>query len=298
MLEGRAILITPSVLTWLKFGHNGCRVAGIYGKSCNLLNGKGDYLTLAFAEIGPGPFTILIELDESDVEDFRILVDSDTPVTISSDHIKVGNLLVSVEDAQLWNPEPNWDIGEAIMDEAWSTYLQQYLVKNGPTSSLVSVILRQEMTIYNKIALEGWLVLGDGLKDHNLDQILNGAHKLAGLGIGLTPAGDDFLLGVIYAIWTSQPSRLAEKMSLSIYRTAAPQTTSLSAYWLKVAARGQATKPWHDLLRAIRNVDDLKISEAANFLTSYGQTSGYDALAGYVLASKKLLAAGSPIQLT
>jgi hypothetical protein len=87
----------------------------------------------------------------------------------------------------------------------------------------------------------------------------------------------------------NQTPQVAKEWSANIYQSAAPRTTRLSAYWLEAAAHGQASKPWHDLLMALHDMDDVGILRAANSLISFGHTSGFDALTGFILASVKLL---------
>jgi hypothetical protein len=67
------------------------------------------------------------------------------------------------------------------------------------------------------------------------------AQHLAGLGPGLTPAGDDFMLGAILAARIIHPEELAIILTKELSEAAAPLTTSLSAAWLRAAGRGEAS---------------------------------------------------------
>jgi hypothetical protein len=108
------------------------------------------------------------------------------------------------------------------------------------------------------------------------------ARQLAGLGGGLTPAGDDFLVGAMHAAWLTRPPREAALLSEVIASAATPLTTRLSAAWLRAAARGEAAAPWHTLFEALAACDERALLAAARRILSIGHTSGADALAGCV----------------
>jgi hypothetical protein len=104
------------------------------------------------------------------------------------------------------------------------------------------------------------------------------------LGVGLTPAGDDFLLGIIYGLWADggrEPAR-TRQIAACIAAAAAARTTTLSAAWLTAAARGEAGRPWHNLITALR--DNKNVPQTIDHILATGHTSGADALAGFIAA--------------
>ena len=112
--------------------------------------------------------------------------------------------------------------------------------------------------------------------------MLEGARALAGLGQGLTPAGDDFLMGAMYGLWATRNPDEARDLAELINEAAAPRTTSLSAAWLQAAALGEAAEPWHDLFNGIIVDNSRKIFAALSRILAIGHSSGADALAGFV----------------
>jgi hypothetical protein len=166
------------------------------------------------------------------------------------------------------------------------------------------------------------------------------AQAIAGLGPGLTPAGDDFLVGVLLAggaglggrvptagssvgVWecgragvdlTPQPPSLKRRGSGSqvgggshgltvalthvhtpparpysltptlLADSAAPLTTHLSAAYLRAAARGECSAPWHALFAALGGGRRAATLRAVAGLLAVGHTSGADALAGFLAA--------------
>ena len=131
---------------------------------------------------------------------------------------------------------------------------------------------------YSRLILEG-------LGGERHDSLLEGANLLAGLGPGGTPAGDDFLVGVMAAVWLLGD----EAQAPAIAETAAPRTSALSAAFLRAAGRGELIAPWHALLAALSAGDVVEVEKAAMQVESFGASSGADALDGFILAGRTLL---------
>ena len=93
--------------------------------------------------------------------------------------------------------------------------------------------------------------LSIALANSDLPSAITAVKKLAGLGIGLTPSGDDFIMGAMYATWIIHPFDIASVIAEEIANTAAPLTTSLSAAWIRSAGRGEAGILWHEFFDAL-----------------------------------------------
>jgi hypothetical protein len=115
----------------------------------------------------------------------------------------------------------------------------------------------------------------------DLSSALKIASKLTGLGAGLTPAGDDFILGAIYAAWIIHPPEIASVLAERITNAAAPLTTSLSAAWLRSAGSGEAGMLWHAFFESLLAGNQVEIQYQIARLLSVGASSGADALAGF-----------------
>ena len=115
-------------------------------------------------------------------------------------------------------------------------------------------------------------------------QLRAGAARLAGLGGGLTPSGDDFVTGVMLWGWLAHPEPSSFCQTLA--QIAAPRTTTLSAAFLRAAARGECSAPWHALLAALNTGQDSEIMTAVQEILAHGATSGADSLAGFLYSSE------------
>jgi hypothetical protein len=112
---------------------------------------------------------------------------------------------------------------------------------------------------------------------------------LAGLGEGSTPAGDDFLVGVIYAIYATLPRARAAALGTAIAAAAAARTTRLSALCLQRAAGGEAIPTWSHFFSAVATGETRRIRERARRVAALGHTSGRAALAGFAAAVDALV---------
>jgi hypothetical protein len=118
------------------------------------------------------------------------------------------------------------------------------------------------------------------------------ARQLAGLGEGSTPAGDDFLVGVMYALRAFAPENRADSLCTAIAEAAVPLTTRRSAAWLQHASAGDAIPTWNLFLSSLASGDDATIRERGQGVLALGHTSGRAALSGFVAALDIL--GGSP----
>jgi hypothetical protein len=123
-----------------------------------------------------------------------------------------------------------------------------------------------------------------GVQRDNHGQLRWAAHLVAGLGPGLTPAGDDFLLGWmagIYLCSTAPDGRTsAHACCTHVAAVAGSKTTRLSAVWLHYAGEGAFGAPWHALAASLYTEEASQIGRALRRITATGATSGHDALAG------------------
>jgi hypothetical protein len=120
----------------------------------------------------------------------------------------------------------------------------------------------------------------NGLREDDRTLCLEGVTGLAGLGGGLTPAGDDWLVGCMLAMWAISARHTISPTAIA--QAAAPRTTPLSAAWLRAAAQGECGEPWHLLFDSLVKGREPAIRQAAEAVIHQGHTSGADALAGFL----------------
>jgi hypothetical protein len=136
------------------------------------------------------------------------------------------------------------------------------------------------------------LALAEGLADRDPQRVLAAACGLIGLGPGLTPAGDDCVVGVLAVLHRTAARWLASVPALrdGIEAAARGATTSVSAEFLRHALDGLFAEPLMDLVMA--TTEDAA-HDGALRLRAHGATSGADTLLGVALG---LLAIDAPCE--
>jgi hypothetical protein len=115
--------------------------------------------------------------------------------------------------------------------------------------------------------------------------ILRRASALIGLGAGLTPSGDDFVGGMLFAVKALQDvyhfqGSLDDLFDLAPFEA---QTHPISFTLLQDLARGHAVAPLHQLLTGILNAEPFDfVQRSFSRLTRLGHSTGWDLLAGMV----------------
>ena len=275
MIQLAATTITPAAQLWLA-GTTHARPLNIFAHACNLVNQNGAVLALATAALPLAPFALQIE-----VADFHGLKAADG-VQVAGSELNLGPWRIRTANAKLWNPRPDWIAVRRTMkaNPRRLASLAQHVLADRPPSSLLELYCAPGSNSVIKQAALGAANLVNGVRTHTLDQAIDGAHQLAGLGQGLTPSGDDFIIGVMFAAWAGLYGATAAELCVPLAQAAAPRTTTLSAAFLHAAARGEAMSPWHALLAALARLDDLPAALRA--VLNIGHTSGADALAGFL----------------
>lgn len=262
-----ALFLTSHVTSWLANSHYP-RILHIFDRACNLINEHREVLSIVTPQIGNAPFNLVIE----DNILFPDHLNLESSISISPNQLILGNLIIHTAGAEAWNPHPDWEMlhtktGEIankatelpirMQHPSWINYSSLPQFPNSLVSNLCSSFITTDISTAKSLSAQ-----------------------LAGLGIGLTPSGDDFIMGALYASWIIHPHEIASQLALEISEATAPLTTSLSATWLRSAGKGEAGILWHELFDALASGHNIQLRMAK--LLAVGETSGADALAGFI----------------
>ncbi len=188
-----------------------------------------------------GPDTILVPCS-----DFRSLsVRQGMDVLLTPEEIKInGSLLISLKEASLWKGDFLCCSKESLSDEpGW--VLRKLLEKRRPA--------KDEAAVYLKI---------QALKGQELPTIFR---TLIGMGPGLTPAGDDFLLGLLSALKFTGKSFIPELPG---------RTSFLSQSILRKALSGRFPEVVSSFFRALLHRDREGMKRAGQRILGIGASSG------------------------
>jgi hypothetical protein len=282
----RALAITPAAQAWLAQA-GPARVLNVFDRACNLVNAAGQVLAVVTTERGLTPFALVVAAEAP--APFRALTETSL-VRVAGSELRLGPYAIDTTSAQPWDPRPNWTgIRRALADPAPLEALAALAQGRGPAGSLLELFEYRHTpaAAWMERAWQGAGELVVGLRAGELETALRGAGRLAGLGGGLTPAGDDFVLGALLGLWAGLYGRSGEGAGELLAEAAAARTTTLSAAYLRAAARGECSAYWQRLLAALCAPDQADLRPALESLLAVGHTSGADALAGF-LAGRRM----------
>lgn len=258
------------------------RVLCVFERACNLVTSDGDVIAVVSPSVGDGPLNVVV--DRNDVS-FKTL-EPDAPARLERGRLLFDGLEIDLVDALIWEPRPNWSGLRARRPVVAGHLLTlaRLCQARAPADSLCSVLELESAaasacSAIGAVARRALGGLREGWKG-DLDSLREGATGLAGLGGGLTPSGDDFLVGLMLWAWVAHPR--PRWFCPAVAETAAELTTILSSAFLQAAARGECSAAWHALLGALTEGSDAALTAAATQVLSHGATSGADILAGFL----------------
>lgn len=283
----QAVRQAPGAARWLA-ETTSARVLSVFDRACNLISSDGAVLALVTSERGLTPFGLVVEAD--DPAPFRGVPASSTVWLARPERVlSVGLLQVRYAEAAVWEARPDWaalrtlfadsqgplgglaDLAEAVTLQG--SLLDLYRTRNSSDPLAQAMLAR---------ARRGAKRLVQGLARRDQAEAMAGAQTLAGVGGGLTPAGDDFIVGTLLAAWAGLYGDGATALAPALAEAAASRTSTLSAAYLRAAAQGECSAHWHTLFAGLVQGDRTAAQAAVSALVSIGHTSGADALAGFL----------------
>jgi hypothetical protein len=265
----------------------------------------GRILVLADAGLLNGPLNILLDPYAPAEPDIFADLTPGTPATLQDGLLHLGGpWAIDVARAPVWEPRlaPVRAAGGDTRVQVAVEAIASILDRDAPQESLARPQARPLRAETALTDLTHALSAGD--RDDAAAFARRAAEGLAGLGPGLTPSGDDVLAGALLALALLAPAdggTIAEE----ILAGTRGRTTRISDAYLEAAAAGEAGEPWHRLAAlldappsaatsaraasAAGSPRDPDLAAAVREIMAFGETSGSDMLAGFVLATRALL---------
>ena len=190
---------------------------------------------------------------------------------ISGQAIAVGPIVFTLDRCELWQP-PAWPAVPSPDHLAQTcAALARRLAAEAP---------RHLPPVSKRIArFEAWL---SGPRS-TIEEI----HGIVGLGPGLTPSGDDVLIGALAMLEALQDRHAHDALARAIDAIAPGRTSPLSLCFLRAAVAGHISERFHTIVSSVITGDvDCAIATAR----SIGHTSGWDMLSGVTLALRRVRA--------
>ncbi len=259
-------------------------------------------------EVGRGPLSICVDIPEH-IDLVSLGLDKGLIVSRVDDLIVIGTnvLAVSIKEAALWESSLLFtnvlrmprDIERNLMT------LREVAVSSGKHSGLGQLIELSESDLSNEdvtckmepvaqLSLPHILRLLKAIKSYNTQNLMESVAHLIGLGPGLTPAGDDLLIGLMLSMLY-----FAENLNINTARVrnvnsviiscVHARTTSVSQEFLIQAAIGNANEQILNLIEVLLIRESNDVEQVARTVLAIGGTSGTDTVLGVLLGSYLML---------
>ena len=195
-----ALSTTQSVLDWIQSTKE-ARILHVFEPACNLINSKGDIISIVNPMIGNGPFNMIVP-----TINFQKLLHDNSPISIGKTSISLGTMNISVSRKKIWHPKPDWKTlrEESNNITSFLNPIEKLLLKESPQDSFARILFPPTdnnfpVNIY-EVVQETLADIKIILSNKEMDDLADIAARIAGLDGGLTPAGDDFLMGLIHGL--------------------------------------------------------------------------------------------------
>jgi hypothetical protein len=276
-------------------------VHSVFRQACNVSLEPGTLLTLLPCQKGNVPHGI--RLDTSSHSVFLHALRVGQPVACRGGILRIDGTDFSVDlrSARPWHIDLKGlhiDLGRPTQAQSWAVAWSElkvhhyksgisenlgtfFLSERRPATPTVSEILLQQSahTIPSLLQATGRLQLRDAIIS---------VRALIGLGYGLTPSGDDFLVGYMAGLWCTAGANLSRMqflMSLGSELSQVSQNTNeISCTYLRSASKGHVSEPIAKLAHQLNQANDMS-SVRATIQTALqvGHTSGSDGVLGLLL---------------
>lgn len=254
-------------------------VHSVFDRVVNL-NDAGRLYTVAAAGVDNAPATLVLDIPSCQALQLKV---GDRVRNRRERLLLPGGRMVDLRRAQRWQP----GLASLPMPASSLCWLTNFLAAEGvPGGARPDPDGGELATTVSRLLTAALAELLAAAQRGAVDEIAAGAHRLLGLGTGLTPSGDDALLGV--ALVAAMPgSTLAPLTPLlhNVFEVGAPFTNAISLAALQQAVRGRTRQSVIALLAAMSGGDDEdELNRLGRAVTAIGHTSGTDILVGMCAA--------------
>lgn len=276
-------------------------IHSIFHQACNVSLESDALLTLVSSEKGnlsqgirlgtPSKFTFLNQLRVGQ------------PIACRGGILRISGseLSIDLRTASLWHIDLKGlrvDLHQSDTAQAWAVAwleLEKHRRGNGISAMIAAVPVPRQNSVTSPeiktlVEMAGQTVpaLIDATRNLQVDGAITAISPLIGLGPGLTPSGDDFIVGYLAGLWStagSDSSRLRFMSSLGAWLSrAAGDTNTISCTYIKSAVNGNVSEPIATLAQRFGQAKSLdSVREATRTALQVGNTSGTDGVQGMLL---------------
>ena len=263
-------------------------VHSVFDSACNIKFKNNKVITLVTPKLANFPSTIKLDVEDNcSIKDMGI--HAGIEVRLANGEVAFRGISVSVN----LNGAKNWDANLHFINSDIScdmvkknlSKVREITLNYGSKDGLASIL---DIRYINRLA--GFVLphiesLASALKQQNNCLIKETSCRLIGFGPGLTPAADDFILGIMASLFYlgsfyGYSLDNIKTLTYSLISNIRGRTTIISEAMLKNGANGLFHEPLRSLMQAVTSREE--VEEECFELLKIGETSGSDCAAGVV----------------
>jgi hypothetical protein len=307
MMEIAATSMDGFLAYWSRLTEVSGHIHSVFQRAVNIRTSGGQLISVVSSEGVNGPNTVVTDLPH-DFDFSTMGLKSGMPMRLGKGggDLGGGTVSISVSAAQKW--WPRLADGAEHLDKTRLKRNLSYLVKTLPkrepsegignlfcvadkmVSGHWSAVRRLKLNKLTRQALPGMRALLEGMLGRDENLLKRGLRGLLGLGPGLTPSGDDLLMGFIGTlslisrrVGGPEVTDLLEVIKRQLMENK-DRTTFVSGSLLSYACAGRIFSTALSVVRALIYGKPSEARSAAENLMRLGAGSGREVLLGIVLA--------------
>jgi len=282
----RTVLVVASIGHLVpRAGFEG-HVHSVFARACNLACGDA-LLTLGTFDAGNGP--TVLRLAPGAPADLRDRFEIGERFDARRGTLRTSRVELDLRQASVWHPaEPGHAMPAARVEARLRKARLQVDARRATRANVLDTLARPAL-----------VALADACRALDCGEALRQLDRLVGWGEGLTPAGDDFLVGLLAGLdvlvrGDGRRRRFQRAIRAGV-ASRTHRTTPIAAHCLRLAAAGHHAEPLVELRSAlVCAVDDDGVETALQRALAVGATSGADTVSG-LLAGLLAWLPSSPI---
>lgn len=236
---------------------------------------------------------LALKIENSNINFFNLNIKAEDHVFLHQDSLVINQFVFMITHSEKWDSylnDPVFDVSSIDKNKLNVLYKALKLFgKNEGLGELGTYYLshmRDDKTL-NSLSQEANSILkrmSDSFVIGNVKESANCGTALLGMGIGLTPSGDDFIIGLLSVLQLFKPKNKTiiafhNALKTSIINSS-HKTTTISKGFLISACRGEFGEVFHKFYQAFSSEDDEQIFLKSIDFMKIGHSSGTDSLAG------------------
>lgn len=274
----RGILLHDEVLKILNQGLEYGKVHSVFNRTINLTTENGSMISLMPKTMDEAPISILL-----DTEDFRRCgVFAGEKVCFDEGKVTVGSKVIDISRAK------NYELKRGTFKDNYSLIkknleiLRHLMNSKGSKEKYSFDTMAFQMVIHRAVLLKKACLEGD------IKEVITIGRSLMGLGQGLTPSGDDVLMGLFLVLgFENSPMNHLDFILAKIIEERMEETTDISYQGLLRSSKGFYRSILVEAAEALTTLED--IEDIFMDVLSIGHSSGRDLLYGILTGYEILI---------